>query len=282
MICIDLHTHSTASDGSLSPSEIVRLALSKKLGAIALTDHDTVSGIEEFLGESAKLDVNAVPGVEVSVMHENSIHITGLFIDYKNENLQRLLCEIRKNRDSRNILIVAKLEQMGYKITLEEIESVAKGESVGRPHIAKILIGKGYFKQSQDVFDKCLKKGMPAYCPRILPEPGHAIRVIHEAGGIAIWAHPLHRSENSVSYVENILQSLIKLGLDGIEAYYSTFTREQQDMLLKVAGKHGLAVSGGSDFHGDNMSGVDMGAGFGGLSVPFSVYTDLLQRIQRI
>ena len=274
---IDLHVHSNASDGSCTPAELLKIASEKQLAAIALTDHDTVSGIEEFLRESARYDLDAVPGLEVSVLYKDSaIHITGLFIDHKNQPLMELLGEVRENRDKRNELIIGKLQELGYEITLDEVLGVASGESIGRPHFAKILVEKGYFSYPQEVFDKCLKKGMSGYCPRMLPDPERAIKLIHEAGGMAFWAHPVHRADENLSYVESVLNVFVKLGLDGIEAYYSTFTREQQEMLLRVAEKYNLAVSGGSDFHGENMPGVEMGSGFGGLAVPFSIYGGIL------
>lgn len=273
---IDFHMHSTASDGSFTPSELVRMAADKSLEAIALTDHDTVSGVEEFLAEASRLGIPVLSGVEVSVSHETSIHIVGLFVSSTCGRLNELLREIRRNRDSRNILIVEKLNSMGYLIGIEELEAEAKGESAGRPHIAKILISKGYFKHPQDVFDKCLKKGTPAYCPRILPEPSVAIDAIHEAGGLAVWAHPLHRADSSIKDIERTLASFIKMGLDGIEAYYSTFTNEQQNLIMDLAARHGILISGGSDFHGTNMRDIEMGVGYGGLKIPFSVYEKLL------
>lgn len=276
---IDLHVHSNASDGACTPSELLKIASEKNLAAIALTDHDTVSGVEEFILESSQYDLDAVPGVEVSVLYDGgAIHITGLFVDHKNQPLLELLREVRENRDKRNEIIVGKLQELGYEITLDEVLGVAGGESVGRPHFAKILVGKGYFSYPQEVFDKCLKKGMSGYCPRMLPEPERAIRLIHEAGGMAFWAHPVHRADENKSYVESVLGVFIKFGLDGLEAYYSTFTREQQTMLLHVAKKYGLVVSGGSDFHGENMPGVEMGSGFGGLAVPFSIYKEILEK----
>ncbi len=277
---IDLHIHSAASDGANTPAEIVELAVGKGLGAIALTDHDTVSGLDEFMcSAKAHPELAAVPGVEVSVTYRySSIHITGLFIDHSNKKLSDLLREIRTNRDTRNVQIIRKLNDRGFKITLEEVEAVAAGESVGRPHFAKILIEKGYFKEPQEVFDKCLKRGAPCYVARGLPTPEEAICAIHEAGGLAFWAHPLHRSESSESYVESVLDDFMLCGLDGIEAYYSTFSDIQQKLLLDTARKYGIMVSGGSDFHGANQPGIHIGTGYGSMNIPYSVYDELLRR----
>ena len=274
---IDLHIHSTASDGTKTPAEILSLASAKKLGAVALTDHDTISGIPEFLSESAKFPaIKAVPGVEISLKHyDYSIHVLGLFIDHKSELLNDFLCEIRKNRSKRNEMIIAKLRKHGFDISPEEVNAEAGGESAGRPHFASILIRKGYFSEPQEAFDKCLKRGRPGYCDRILPVPSAAVDVIHKAGGIVIWAHPMSHVDADRRTLLKILKFLVGKGIDGIEAYYPSFAPEQNEYLLSVAEKYGLAVSGGSDFHGDNMKGIDMGAGSGTLAVPYSVYEKL-------
>ena len=274
---IDFHIHSTASDGTNTTAEILSLASGKKLAAVALTDHDTISGIPEFVAESVKYpDVKAVPGVEISLKHyDYSIHAVGLFIDYKSEILNEFLCEIRKNRFKRNELIILKLQKQGFDISLEEVRAEAGGESLGRPHFASILVRKGYFSNPQEAFDKCLKRGRPGYCDRILPLPSAAVDVIHKAGGIVIWAHPMSHVEADKRTFLKVLKFLVDKGIDGIEAYYPSFTPEQTEYLISLAEKHGLAVSGGSDFHGDNMKGIDMGTGSGTLAVPYSVYEKL-------
>ena len=274
---IDLHIHSTASDGTKTPSEILSLASGKNLGAVALTDHDTIAGIPEFLTASAKYpDVKAVSGVEISLKHyDYSIHVVGLFIDHKSDLLNDFLCEIRKNRDRRNEMIIAKLRKHGFDISLEEVNAEAGGESAGRPHFANILIRKGYFSEPQEAFDKYLKRGRPGYCDRILPSPAAAVDVIHKAGGIVIWAHPMSHVDADRRTLLKILKFLVGKGIDGIEAYYPSFTPEQNEYLLSLAEKNGLAVSGGSDFHGGNMKGIDMGTGSGTLAIPYSVYEKL-------
>lgn len=280
---IDLHLHSTASDGSYSPSELIDLAASLDLAAIALTDHDTVSGIPEFLEQSKKFpDLTTIPGVEVSVdFGGKELHIVGLFIDHHCQPLEDMLCEIRKNRNARNELMVKKLQKMGFDISLEEVLEAAGGESVGRPIFAKILIKKGYFTEPQDVFDKCLKRGAQAYCSRVLPSPKQAIEKIHEAGGLAIWAHPLHRSQTDRSYLRSTLKELRHYSIDGIEAYYTSFTASQTKAVQEVAYEFSIAVSGGTDFHGTNQTGIDMGSGRGDLAVPYSVYHSLHRVWQR-
>ena len=267
---IDLHTHSTASDGTLSPSEIVDLAKDLNLDAVALTDHDTMAGVPEFLEAGASEDgIEAVPGVEVSVdFTGKEVHIVGLFVDHTHQGLNELLREVRVNRDARNDRLIAKLNEMGYEITLDEVLAIAGGESVGRPLVAKILVEKGYFEEPQEVFDKCLKRGAPAYSPRVLPTPERTLRLIKEAGGVSIWAHPLYRAANDRTYMRKVLRAMKPLGLDGIEAYYTTFTPDQTRAVLEVAKEFDMLISGGSDFHGANQPGVSLGSGKGELAVP--------------
>lgn len=274
---VDLHLHSTASDGSLSPSELIELAASRNLSAIALTDHDTLSGIPEFMDHATNFpDLIPIPGVEVSVdFAGRELHIVGLFIDYNCQSLEEMLCEIRKNRNARNKLMVQKLQGMGYDITLNEVLEAAGGESVGRPIFAKILIEKGYFSEPQAVFDHCLKRGTPAYCSRVLPSPKDAIAQIHAAKGLAIWAHPLHRSQTDRSYLRKTLTELLQYQIDGIEAYYTSFTGSQTKAVKEVAYEFSIPVSGGTDFHGTNQIGIEIGIGHGNLAVPFSVFHDL-------
>jgi len=275
---IDLHTHSTISDGTYTPTELVEYAIEKELKVIALTDHDSVSGIDEFLRASQKHKyLIAVPGVEISVSKgSNEIHIVGLFVDHKSESLNRLLCEVRKHRDDRNIKIIEKLNKLGYDITIDEVIEVASGTTVGRPHFAKVLIEKGYFKNSQDVFDECLKRGQSGYAHRILPSFSRGIREIHEAGGIAIWAHAVWRKKNERSFVRNTLNKLIKADIDGIETQYTSFNEKQSAMLKEMADEYGLLESGGSDFHGENQPSIDLAVGYGDLKVPYEFYEKML------
>ncbi len=276
---IDMHTHSNASDGSFSPSELLEEAMNRGLYAFALTDHDTLSGLDELDRAAAgKGYSRAVPGVELSVqIEDHSIHVCGLFVDRSSVGLRNTLEWTRERRDARNAKIIRKFNELGYDIRMEDILNVAKGESVGRPHMAKILVEKGHFKNIQDVFDKLLKKGESAYVERELPSPEKAVSAIRDAGGIAIWAHPFARRNMDRRKFRETLSYMKGVGLQGIEAYYSTYDRPTQDYLLQVAREEEMLVSGGSDFHGDNMEGVSMGAGMGGLKVPDRVFDELLE-----
>ncbi len=280
---IDLHSHSTASDGSFSPSELVAKAEEIGLSALALTDHDTVSGLPEFLEAASKNNrCEAIPGVEVSVeLMGKEVHIVGLFIDYTSNALLEMLCEIRKHRNQRNELIITKLQGMGFDVTLQELFDVAGGESIGRPLLAKILIEKGYFSEVQEVFDKCLKRGAPAYCARVLPSPDKAINEIHKAGGVAVWAHPLYRAANDRTYLRKMLRELTKFGIDAMEGHYSAFSEAQSRAVHDVAGEFSLLISGGSDFHGTNQKGIELGKGYGELSVPYELLEKLKAKAEQ-
>lgn len=277
---IDLHTHSIASDGSDTPSELLALALEKKLSGIALTDHDTLSGLPEFLSSAQGKNIVAVPGLEISSsLYNKEIHILGLFIDPSSRKLEDFLVHTRLNRNVRNSQILEKLNIIGYQITLEELEEFARGESVGRPHLARLLVKKGYFETIQDAFDHCLKRGARAYSPRVLAPPEESIRVIHEAGGLAFWAHPVYRSTGGErSFVRRYLRHLVPLGLDGIEAFYSLFSVSQHTMIMEMAKEFNILVSGGSDYHGMNQPSIQLGSGCGSLEVPDSVLEMLLAR----
>lgn len=273
---IDLHVHSSASDGTFLPAELPGLAAAAGLRAIALTDHDTVSGIKPFMAAAENTTLEGIPGVEISSgFMGREVHILGLFIDPDNADLQNFLTNIRGFRNQRNELMILKLQALGYEITMEELQAAAGGESIGRPHAAGILIQKGYFKRNQDVFDHCLKRGATAYCPRKLPGPASTIACIHRAGGVAIWAHPVYHNKFARSHVRGLIRRLKELGLDGIEAHYPGFTPAQHQMLLEFAGEYDLVVSGGSDFHGTNIPDIKLGSGYGGLAVPVAVLEQL-------
>ncbi|MCK5843736.1 MAG: PHP domain-containing protein [Victivallales bacterium] len=280
MSFIDLHTHSTASDGTCLPVEIVALARELGLSAVALTDHDTMAGVPEFLeAGNREPSLEALPGVEVSVdFAGKEVHIVGLFVDHEHSGLNELLREVRMNRDARNNILISKLNEIGYEITLDEVLAIAGGESVGRPLVAKILVEKGYFDEPQAVFDSCLKRGAPAYTKRVLPSPKEVLELIKAAGGVSVWAHPLYRAANDRTYMRKVIRTLEPLGLDALEAYYTTFTPPQTQAVKEVAAEFGLLISGGSDFHGGNQPGVSLKTGKGGLAVPEELLAALKER----
>ena len=170
-----------------------------------------------------------------------------------------------------------KLEQAGYPVSLEEVEAVSGGKIIGRPHFAQVIKEKYAFNTLQDVFENCLKRGTPGYHPRVLPWPAEAIAAIHAAGGVAVWAHPVYRNQNERSWVRRVLRKIAPEGLDAVEAYYSKFDATQTRIVIELAKEFNLALSGGSDFHGENSPGVMPGTGFGGLEVPENLLPPLLE-----
>ena len=275
---IDLHMHSSCSDGTMTPEELAAAALSLGLEAAALTDHDTVSGVERFLSAAEGTPLHAVPGVELaSMLFNKDIHIVGLFIAPASGPLLSALDQMRLWREERNAEMVGKLRSKGYEITMEEVQEEAGGESVGRPHIASILLRKGYFQDMQSVFNRLIGRNGSCYVLRKYYPVDACIRLIHEAGGLAIWAHPLHAARGARAALRKIGSRLVNFGLDGLECYYSMFSDDQQRDALEFAHARSLLISGGSDFHGASHPQVKMGTGIdGNLAIPFEIYERLL------
>lgn len=275
---IDLHTHSTASDGADTPTLLVQNALAAGLHAIALTDHDTVSGLDEFVSAPTDRFLYRIAGLEFSCHHEKKeVHIVGLFIDPENKSLLKQLELRRDDRTRRNQKILEKLEQNGYHITEDDVARYAMGESVGRPHIARALVEKGYYDTIKTVFAKCLGRNGFAYIPRTPFDPSDAIRAIHEAGGLAIWAHPMLCVQSRAALIR-MLKILKPAGLDGIETYYSMYAEKQQRLAHTVCCEMGLLESGGSDYHGKNQPGIELRVGGGNLHVPGDLLLRMLER----
>ncbi len=276
---IDLHSHSTASDGSYSPSQLVELALKLKLTALALTDHDTLDGIEEFMQAASGTNLLAIPGIELAARDpetKQGYHIVGLNLRRPSERMNNLLSDVIRWRYERNIGTIARLNGLGFPLTLEEVQKFSGGGVLGRPHIALALVEKGYVSEFQSAFDRLLATGKPGYVSRQLPTPAQAISVIHDMGGLAIWAHPFTRGNFTVTQTRRMAVELKDCGLDGIEAYYSLHTPTQTRNGLEIAKAVGLLVSGGSDFHGSRFKKLDLGTGYGGLSVPDRLLDNIL------
>lgn len=279
---IDLHVHSRSSDGSDTPSAIVEQAAAADLAAVALTDHDTVEGIAEFLEAASRFPgLEAIPGVEISTMFGNrELHIVGLFIDHANPVLCGFLEEMRKNRAVRNEAIRIKLNFLGYPLTWDDPALAAAGDtaSVGRPHFARALMEKYGFPTLQAVFDKLLKRGCPAYVQRTLPDPVKAFDAVHAAGGITVWAHPVYRERNEHAWARRVMKRFSPLGLDAAEGYYSLFGPGETELVTRLAEQFGLALSGGSDYHGANTPAIRIGTGAGKLRVPETLLDGLRAR----
>lgn len=277
---IDLHTHSTASDGTLTPSRLAEQANEAGLTALALTDHDTVAGIDEFMAGCRQAGIEGIPGVEFSASwYGGSLHLVGLFIDHFNGPLRELLEEIRRHRARRNETMVAKLNEAGAAITLEELKQEAGGEVVGRPHVAEILVRKRFCPDRKTAFDRWIGTGCPAYVRRFLPLPEDVIGRIHGAGGIAVMAHPFGNPHGETrAKVRKTLKYLAELGLDGVEVYYSDHSPEETADAMMLAREFSLAPSGGSDFHGRTMPGMELGRGRGNLRIADDLLAGLKAR----
>ncbi len=254
---IDLHTHSTFSDGTWTPEEIVTYSDKIGLSAIAITDHDTVNGLETFMNVDSK--ALKVPGIEISIEYDKgTFHLVGLFVDYKNKDLvegMNLLQSYRKDRNKKIISLISEL--VGREIGEKDISDENKGE-LGRPHMAKFLVKEGVVKDVQEAFDKYLAKGQSLYLPKKKYDFDTAVKMIHSAGGIAILAHPdtLNLTFGQLDEFVLILESK---GLDGIEAYYNHYKPNQIGELLQLCEKYNLLISVGSDFHGDNKKDTFLG-----------------------
>jgi len=270
---IDLHVHSNASDGTLSPSELVHYAIEKELAAIALTDHDTVLGIKEAMETATTfrnkgIDFSLIPGVEISAgFRKRDIHILGLFVDYTNAYLLAQLDWAVKNREARNEKMAENLRKAGLSITVEELRQEDPKAILTRAHFAKLLYKKGYVKNVKDAFTKFLDENGPYYVNRDYISPEGAIALIKEAGGIPILAHPLlyHLNEREI---DALVGNLTEAGLAGIEAIYANNVSNDEAFARSLARKYNLLISGGSDFHGSIKPDIDLGSGRGNLKVP--------------
>lgn len=264
---VDLHLHTTFSDGSLSPCEVLTRAQTACVTTLAVTDHDTVDGLPEAFEAGASLGIEVIPGIEISSRHGASeLHILGYFLDWNDAGLRYELARLKETRHLRNPLIIQKLNELGLDISYDEVRALAGDVSVGRPHIARVLMNKGYVTTAKEAFDRYLAEGAAAYVARELPDPADAIALIRAAKGVAVMAHPvwLHRNGESI---EKLCEDLKAVGLQGIEAHYSTHRPDQTAQYLNVAQRLDLLVTGGSDFHGLTKPDIEVGVGRGSLNV---------------
>lgn len=257
---IDLHTHSTASDGSFTPGEVVRLAKERGIAALALTDHDTIDGLAEAAAAGAEVGVEVIPGVEISARFPGgTMHILGYFVDYHSGRLDERLAVLKRARADRNPQIIAKLNALGIKVTMKQVESISGGGQVGRPHIARALMDNGYVRDFDEAFDIYLRSGGLAHVHKFRFPPEEAIAMIREAQGVPVLSHPFTLGLGSAFALKTLLEELKILGLAGIEVYYPEHTPEQEALYLRLARELNLLITGGSDFHGENKPEVDLG-----------------------
>ena len=304
---IDLHVHSTASDGSYTPSELVRYATEKGLIAFALTDHDTTAGIDEALNEAALINsssvknvsvntscksnssnnivtenspanttIKVIPGIELSAEYKGKdIHILGLNIDYRNKEFQEKIEYFRNIRAERNVKMIELLNKQGFKITEEQLKERFKDAVITRAHFAIMLVECGYVKDKDIAFKKYLNPGCPCYVPRTRINVIDAISLIHLANGKAVLAHPLlyHLSE---AELDSLVALLKENGLQGVEAIYSSNKWNDESRMKQLAKKYDLFITGGSDFHGLAKPTLDLGVGYGDLKVPEELLSNIL------
>jgi predicted metal-dependent phosphoesterase TrpH len=261
MELIDLHVHSNASDGTYAPAEVVRRAKEGGLKAIALTDHDTIDGLAEAVAAGPLYGVEVIPGVEVSARFPGgSMHVLGLGINYRNGRLGDRLAVLQKARAERNPRIIAKLNDLGIKISLEQVAQISGRGQMGRPHIARALMEAGYVRTMQEAFDIYLRNDGKAYVAKFRFPPEEAIAMIRDVQGVPVLAHPFTLGLGSAFALKNTLEELMALGLAGIEAIYAEHTPEQEALYLKLARELGLLITGGSDYHGENKPEITLGS----------------------
>lgn len=292
---VDLHIHSTASDGTLPPSDIAAMAVDRGIKAIALTDHDSMEGTKELLRTGTPVEIELLTGVEISAApppflnHSGSVHLLGYGMNVYDPDLNQALDQQQTARINRTPKIIDRLNGLGIPAALADIEKHAGNPGadhtqLGRPHIARWMVAAGYTASMDEAFDRYLGKGQPAYVDKARIAMAEAIGLIRAAGGLAVLAHPgLLALEQDKEY-EQLIVELMSMGLQGIEVYYPKHSAAQQSFFESLAGKLGLLATGGSDFHGDSGGDgapeVALGTGTGDLFVPYSVYEAIIEKLK--
>ncbi len=277
-MCIDLHTHSIYSDGTATPAELIRMAVACNLKGFALTDHDTVEGVPEIIRLGQEFNVPVISGLEISAMHRGySLHILGYGIDPENIALGQWLDKLQQGRAERNIKILEKLASMGIAISAEEVAQLSRCGQTGRPHIARLLLDKGYVKTMNEAFKLYLGRNKPAWCSRFSYTASESIDIIHQAGGIAVFAHP-GPMDSGMKTQPQIIRELVECGLDGLEIFYPSHTRKMKKRLNSLAKQYKLLITGGSDYHGSNRAG-GMAGSKDAICPPDSIMNELCERL---
>ncbi|HEU5113319.1 MAG TPA: PHP domain-containing protein [Acidimicrobiia bacterium] len=274
-MAVDLHTHSTASDGSESPSALVDMAAGLGLSVLALTDHDTLEGIGEARDSAARNGVDLISGTEISLDYLGGMHLLVLWLEPGPGPLQDRLGGLQDGRVGRNAAIVEALTDLGMPMSIEEVIAQSGGGSVGRPHIAAVMMRKGYVDSVAEAFDLWLGTGRPAYAARPRLSPEEAIGLARESGGVPILAHPHTLGINRSHEMADMLVRLRSAGLVGLEAMYAAYHRHEREGYADLARRFGLVASGGSDYHGSYKPGLELGIGYGDLVVPDRVVDSL-------
>ena len=279
---IDLHVHSDKSDGSLSPSDLVSYAIKQGVTAFALTDHDTVDGIDEALRASEGTSVTVIPGIELSTEYEGKdIHIVGLFIDKEEPAFRDKIQEFVDSRILRNQKMCQKLTEHGLPITYEELTGEFPGSVITRAHYAQLLQKKGYIKSLKEAFERYIGDRGPCFIPREKITPEDGVKLILSAKGIPVLAHPLQYGMGD-ERLQKLIDRLKAVGLQAMEAIYCTHSPSEENKMRALADKNNLLISGGSDFHGNAKPGLELGTGYGKLYVPVEVLKALKARKEEL
>jgi predicted metal-dependent phosphoesterase TrpH len=285
---IDLHIHSTASDGSLTPLEIMTLAKKVGVKAISITDHDTIDGVKEIFKTTLTNSLELISGVEISCEPPlqfkdiGSVHLLGYGFSIHDKDLNAILDKARKSRAQRNPKIIEKLVSLGFDISIEQVESRFGAKQTGRPHIAEFMKEKGYVQTFREAFDKYLGKDKPAYVDKYKVSCEEAIVTILKAGGMPVLAHPGLFSFNKSNQMADLIDTLISYGLEGMEVYYTDHDVAMTSFLEKLADQTNLKMTGGSDFHGAFNEGVKIGTGNDNLNIKYSLFKTLKLRLNQI
>ncbi|MDR2892749.1 MAG: PHP domain-containing protein [Deltaproteobacteria bacterium] len=294
---IDLHLHSTASDGSLAPAELMRLAAQAGIGTLALTDHDTTAGVPEAQAEAVRLGLELIPGCELSSKTEyGQVDVLGLWVPWNDQAFEARLEELRLARGRRNVLILDRLRSLGMPLywpplpaedkhvnteglnaSEDERENPESLKTVGRPHIARQMLQQGYVKSTREAFERYLGEGCPAFAPKEDFSPEQAVRLLSDHGAVTVLAHPM-RIPAPADWLEDLAARLKPHGLDALEAYHGEHSPAEVRQVLDLALRHGLLLSGGSDFHGNPAARAGLGRGRGGMRVPLSILPPLKAR----
>lgn len=277
-MCVDLHTHSIYSDGTATPTELINMAVQLDLKGFALTDHDTTDGIAEITRLGLEKNIKILSGLEVSTLHRGySLHVLGYGIDPAHAGLRAWLERLQQGRRERNIKILEKLNGLGIAISSEEVAQRSQCGQTGRPHIARLLIDKGYVKTMNEAFAYYLGKDKPAWCSRFSYTASETIDIIHESGGIAVLAHP-GQLDSGMKLQPQLIKELVERKLDGLEIYYPSHTRKMKKRLNALAVQYSLLATGGSDYHGNNRAGGLAGTPHG-ICPPDTIMDEIDQRL---
>ena len=273
---IDLHIHTTASDGTFTPEEVVREASRIGLAAVAITDHDTAAGYARAAAEGENCGLEVVPGIEISTKFRSAVHILGYYIDAQSPALGEVLDWMHRDREERNVKLCAMLRESGVDIDIERMHA-RFGDLVGRPHFAEIMIENGMARDMNDAFERLLNKNKPYFIPRQFLPIERSIEIIREAGGTAVLAHPFQYRLDDAGLRE-LIEHCMESGLEGMECRYSGYDAAQTAYLEALAAEYGLVRTGGSDFHGAIKGEIRLGEGKGGLNVPYAFLEELRSR----